>query len=112
MVKRLKDTKGESLSEVLISLLIAALAIVLLAGMINASTSMVTKSKERMEQYVSGENEMVKQSGNAVGSGQVQFESNGAPIKLNDDPSDTNVEVDYYTNGASGRYEVRSYKVK
>ena len=49
--KKLKSTAGESLAEVLIALLISALALVMLAEMINASANMIMRSRKTMEDY-------------------------------------------------------------
>ncbi len=48
---KLKGNAGESLSEVLISLLIAALAMTMLAYAISSTSRIVTKSKDKMEKY-------------------------------------------------------------
>ena len=114
MVKRLKSNKGESISEVLIALLVSALAIILLAGMINASTEMIQKSKAKMDKYVDAENGIVEQSADDPDTGSVTVvQGNGAsPVKLTDDAPDAGIQVEYYTNSESGKNTVRSYKVK
>lgn len=48
---RLKRRSGESLGEVLISVLIAAVALVLLASMITASAGLTERSRERLKGY-------------------------------------------------------------
>ncbi len=111
MVQRLKSKKGESISEVLIALLISALAIVLLAGMINASTEMIQKSKDKMDKYVNAENGIVEQNTNGTEPGSVTTKVNGRETKLSDDSPNYVVPVQYYTNGESGSNTVRSYKV-
>ena len=110
--KKLKSEKGETISEVLIALLVAALAIVLLAGMINASYSMITKSKEKNEKYTVAENGIVEQSTDSEVSGKVTIEIDGQPGRLSDANSTYEIDVDYYTNGEAGSNPVRSYKVK
>lgn len=48
---RLKSRRGESLGEVLISVLISAVGLVMLGSMIVAATSMILISKDKMEAY-------------------------------------------------------------
>ena len=113
-VKRLRSTKGESISEVLIALLISTLGIMLLAGMINASANMITKSKDKIKDYVAKENGIVAQSSSGAVTGQVAFVvgsgENTQTIRLNES-SDT-VNVEYYENSEFGNNTVKSYKVK
>ena len=53
MPKWLKSQAGETISEVLIALLISSIALVMLASMISATNSMVGKSNRKMEEYYS-----------------------------------------------------------
>ena len=115
MHHKLKSKKGESITEVLVALLISALAIVLLAGMVNASTNMILKSKDKMEKYANAENSVVERNGNEPATGTVTFKIGENKIRLNDDnngTTDNEVSVEYYTNDESVKYKVRSYKVK
>lgn len=54
--RKLKSTAGESLVEVLVSLLIAALAILLLGQTLDVSVNMVRRSGEAMEDYYAANN--------------------------------------------------------
>lgn len=111
MNEKLKNKSGESISEVLVALLISALAIVLLASMIAASTNMVMKSKAKFKEYADAENAIVERNGSDV-SGTVQIvDSNDNPISLTDGAG-TGIQVAYFTNDESVRHTVRSYKVK
>lgn len=49
--KRLHSRAGETIAEVLISLLIAVVALMMLAMMISSTVSVVTTSKNKMEEY-------------------------------------------------------------
>jgi hypothetical protein len=57
MMKKLKNQAGETISEVLIALLISALGMMMLAMMITSTGSGVTKSREAMEKYYSADSE-------------------------------------------------------
>ena len=111
MRNKVKSKKGESITEVLVALLISALAIVLLAGMVNASTNMILKSKDKMEKYANAENNVVERNGEGE-SGAVQIvDSNNNPVTLTDGAG-TDIDVAYFTNNESVQHTVRSYKVK
>lgn len=53
---KIKNNNGESISEVLVALLISTLGLVMLATMITTSTKLVTRSEESMDQFVEAEN--------------------------------------------------------
>lgn len=48
---KLRSQAGETIAEVLVAMLISALALTMLASMITATVSMVTRSKEKMKEY-------------------------------------------------------------
>ena len=48
---KISDTSGESIAETLIAVLIAAFALLMLAGTVNTSTNLVTKSREVLNEY-------------------------------------------------------------
>ena len=50
-LKKIKERNGETISEVLIALLISSLALVMLATMISATQNMVSTSKSKMTEY-------------------------------------------------------------
>lgn len=60
---KLKGNAGESLAEVLISLLIAALALTMLASVISTSARIITKSKATMKDYYDASDELVEGAG-------------------------------------------------
>ncbi len=51
LLSKLKSTAGESIAEVLIALLIAALALTMLASVISTSAKIITNSKTAMNAY-------------------------------------------------------------
>ena len=52
--EKLRSERGDSLAEVLIALLISAVALVMLATMISTSSSMTRESKKTMDKYYQG----------------------------------------------------------
>ncbi len=66
--KRLRSRAGETITEVLVSVLIAALGMTLLAGMISAASKMITDSKKSTETYVNAENILATQPDSLEGT--------------------------------------------
>lgn len=63
--KKLKGNAGESLAEVLIALLIAALALTMLASVISSTAKMITQSKRKMSDYYTVNSELTTRSHDA-----------------------------------------------
>ena len=84
--KKIKSDRGDSIAEVLIALLISAVALVMLASMISSSTSMIDSSKKKIAEYyvpsdgsisnVSGIVQLVPVSGTVNISFPVQYSVN------------------------------------
>ena len=99
--KKLKSRSGESIGEVLVAVLISALALALLAGMVVSASRIVTQSKQALGRYVAAENALTMQSGEGT-SGQVTItDSTGAA---------DSVAVLYYTERIGGK-DVTSYRI-
>lgn len=54
---KLNSQTGESIAETLVSLLIAALAILMLGGAMNAASGVVTRSRDKLDVYYSANEE-------------------------------------------------------
>ena len=107
--RKLRSRAGESIAEVLIALLIAALAMATLAGMIGATYSMVEKSKSTMKSYVDANNQLVLQSSGGE-NGKATMAIGDAPLKLNDADANESVDVVYYSNSQISGKTVISYE--
>lgn len=70
--QKLRSQRGESLGEVLVALLVAALAITILAGAIVTAGRIITQSREAMGEYYASNNELSAHSGTPTG-GKVTF---------------------------------------
>lgn len=97
---RLRSRAGESIGEVLVALLISVLGLMLLAGMIAASTRMVQRNRESMNAYIDGGNKLAEQSAQD-GSGTVTLNYGGS--------ASSTVNVSYYKTTVNGK-TVISYK--
>ena len=56
IINKLKSTSGESITEALISALIAVLGILLFAMMVSTSFNIVSRSEEKMQDYYATQN--------------------------------------------------------
>ncbi len=59
---KLRGGQGETLAEVLVALLIAALALTMLASVIATSSRMITQSKTTMKTYYDANDDLAKQT--------------------------------------------------
>lgn len=109
--RRLGSRAGESLTEVLVALMVSAIGLMLLAGMINVSSNMVTRSKDSVRLYVGEEAKMIEKNASAKveGSYSVSFNKvvnnvdgrNKSPMKLINSWSESSIAVDLYSNSKS-----------
>ena len=84
---RLKNSAGESLAEVLIALLIAALALTMLAATISAASKMITNSKTKMGEYYAANDALAVQAKDSSKTLSITV----SPMKLN---AENNLVVD------------------
>ena len=67
--RRLKRRSGESIGEVLISVLISAVALVMLASMITTSAGLVKTGKDKLQRYYVGQDALTQYSETDVPEG-------------------------------------------
>ena len=58
IVKKLKSNSGESIAETLVAVLIAAFALLLLAGTVNSASNLITKSQNSLKGYYKANNQL------------------------------------------------------
>lgn len=97
--KKLTSTAGESISETLISLLVASLALLMLAGAVSSATGMITRSREKLGEYYESNDKLVTVSDSTPG--QVTIQSTGL--------TDQTVSIQYTQNTELGDKTVVSY---
>ena len=91
MLEKLRSNRGDSIAEVLVALLISAVALVMLASMIASSSRLILRSRESMEKYDAANNVLasmpdtvpsdvktVTQSSNV----QLNVKNAGSPVRL------------------------------
>ena len=106
---KLRSLKGESISEVLVALLISSLALVMLAAMIATSSRLILNSKEKLNKYYAQNDALSVQAAPEQGQtgavGKVTLQSGANTITL----TDGETQVYLYSNGESGSVPVISY---
>ncbi len=117
--KKLRSGRGESIAEVLVALLISAVALVLLASMISVSSSLVKKSRTAMEEYDEAGNRLnamaAPEPGATGDEGKIKLTMGGDEIKLTPDQAinaiDGSISVYWYENTETGD-TVIAYRLK
>ncbi len=108
MKNRLKSSAGETIGEVLISTLVAALSLMILAMMIASAGKLVIKSKNFMDDYVKEENGIVTGTGSAV-TGTLKFSDGGTEVPLTNHSPDGGYTVNIYVNDQISGKPVAAY---
>lgn len=106
IILKLRSSNGESLTETLVALLIAAIALVMLASMISSTTRIVTQSKTKMTEYYKANKTVAAQTGEGT---------DDASVTITDDASDTingqQYSVTAYLNQSFSSTPIASYRL-
>ena len=104
IARRIKSRAGESISEVLFALLIAAVALVMLVSMIAASTKLIDNSRKAVEEYYAANNKLAGGNEAPAGSGRALLKDGAETV--------AEFSVDVYANDELASGTVISYKNK
>lgn len=107
---KLKNKKGESLVEVLISMLVISVSLLTLAVCINGAVNNVTSAQKKLEKYYLNNNVL---STGVVGDTSVDIDEGNIEVsnKLSKDVG-TTVSVNFYTNSEFPSDSVIAYVKK
>ncbi len=111
--KKLRERRGESLSETLLALLISALALAMLAGAISSAANVITRGKEQMELYYAADAYIARHDGESVED--VNKSITGVTVTINEELAEGSgaLSKEYsttcYENDAFGAKPVISY---
>lgn len=111
---KLRARLGETITEVLVALLVLALGLLLLAGMLSAAGRIVTDSKGIFEDYAAAENILAAQSSSEssekvdISVGNITVHKSSDTLRLTDS-SGTSLPVTYYENTVLTNKPVISY---
>lgn len=97
----LRNTHGETITEVLVAMVIVGLALLMLAVVIASSSSIVKKDREYMEDYYETGNTL------AMYTGEPKYEEasltvtwKGTSVKLSPESDDGGISIDVYADEA------------
>ena len=110
--QKLKSRAGESISETLVALMIAALGLVMLAVAVTTTSDLVLTSRNRLDAYYAANEEgdgVVKMTGSARSGNVVLTDASNASL-TGDGLAEQTLEVEYYVNDAFGRNPVVAYE--
>ena len=109
MLKKLKSTAGETISEVLIASLVAVLGVLLFAMMVQSSFSIITSSEEKMQAFYEAESIVEEKKIDPIKQDKVTVKSLIPTVNgFVKDKSWNNILVSVY--GVEGVEDVQSYK--
>ncbi len=69
LLNKLKSNSGESITETLVAVLIAALALLMLAGTVNTASNLITQSQDKLTEYYSLNNEIENRTSSSNSEG-------------------------------------------
>lgn len=118
--RKLKSISGESISEALIALLVAALGITMLAGAILTSGHIILNTEKSLRSYYSADGNMLTRASSSResdGYAEIKFNPSGSIQSLSDKTSPlgsgrVSIPVEYYKNKKDSRGIVISYNRK
>ena len=93
----LRNTHGETITEVLVAMVIVGLALLMLAVVIASSSSIVKKDREYMEDYYETGNALASYSGNPKYEGKLTVTLSGTPVKLSSESGNT-ISIEVYAD--------------
>lgn len=112
---KISGNAGETIGETLVSLLIASLALVVLAGAISAASGIIMRSRDRINTYYDNAEYVVKMP-DSIPSGEsgedITINKGTATVTITAPGPQTvlSTDVTYYENTEFGRTPVVSYK--
>ncbi len=112
---KILSRRGETLTEVLVALLIACLAMAMLAGMIRTSVKIISSADGKMEDYYEAVNRLARKDTPDELSGTISLsyeDSLGGSVPIKLIPNSDDVDINYYTNSVLGETDVVSYERK
>ena len=93
VLEKLRSRRGDSIAEVLVAVLISAVALVMLASMITSSSRLITRSKDKMEEYYEKSSALADHGGTvSTGSVRLTTKDGGSTVTVK------NWEVSYSEN--------------
>ncbi len=117
LAAKLKNNAGESLAEVLIALLIAALALTMLASVISSAGNILTRSQKVLDEYYEANEALANQEIDETNTMKIQLSLDAKTVGIEAGElyllsEDTTTEVCWFENSKVGDFSVISYCLK
>jgi hypothetical protein len=109
LLGKISQTSGESIAEKLVAVLIAAFALLMLAGTVNTSTNLVTKSRKVLKEYYEANNVLEKRNGSSEYVEPKIVEPKNYTVRLSGNASFQWEEVSGYKNNRINSKPVIAY---
>ena len=94
VVARLRTTRGESITEVLVAILVAGLAVLMLATVIAVAANSNAKSRDAMNEYFAANNNIAAETvANGTGSVSLADANTNETVRLS---TSSSISVNYY----------------
>ena len=103
--RKLRSRAGETLTETLVALLVAVIALAILAGMIMSSSNLIRNSRTRFDSYYEGNNALSSLE-NTVAGASVTISDGENDQRLTDAQTKDAIDVRYSTNGKAAAYRI------
>jgi Tfp pilus assembly protein PilV len=81
LIKKIRSKRGESMAEVLVAGLVISLGLIMVVSAVNAATSMVKKSRDRVSNYISIRNKVENENMASATTLSSQIVVNGSGIE-------------------------------
>lgn len=108
---KLKGNSGESITETLVALLIASLALVMLAATINAVSNMVLRTRDKLKNYYAANEYVINMDKDAEVDSKIAEKDELGVITIKEGNNTLNVGVTTFTNKVFSNKQVMSYRV-
>ena len=111
LLRKLRSERGESLTEVLVSTLIAAVALTMLASMVSTGSRFVSQSRDRLTAYYEAGNALAAQTPEADQPViELKLKNGDAAVSLT--PDGGGIEAYAFVNDTLGGDGVAAYRWK
>ena len=112
MIRKLRSRRGESLTEVLVATLIAAVALTMLASMVTTGSRLVSQSRDRLTEYYEAGNALAAQEPLAEDPPTIELlvKNGNAQVRLK--AGETGLEAYVFVNDTLSSEGVAAYRWK
>ncbi len=112
LLEKLRSRRGESIAEVLVAMLISAVALVMLASMIASSGRMIRRSRESMENYDAANNVLASMPDTVPAAVKTVTKASGVELNVKNNSDSKTVRLKTASGALVTVYENAGYAGK